>query len=156
MKKQTNQINKNRKRSGFSLVELMVVIVIIGLLAGVVGVNVVNMIHKGRVTTAKQQMATFKAGIKTFKIDTSQYPETLDELVTPPDINGASPNGYLEDATEIPLDPWGNEYVYETTGDSAKPYNLLCLGADGAEGGDADNDEDRDFTVKGFLDEEGE
>ncbi|MCF7956821.1 MAG: type II secretion system protein GspG [Phycisphaerae bacterium] len=150
MMRKTVTLSKDRNRAGFSLVELMVVIVIIGLLAGVVGVNVIDMIYKGKVGAAKAQMATFETGIDNFKIDTGQYPVELAELANPGDITGASPTGYLKGATEIPLDPWNNEYVYELTGDSITPYTLYCTGADGMDG--AENEEGRDFNVKGYLD----
>jgi general secretion pathway protein G len=39
---------------------------------------------------------------------------------------------------EIPLDPWGQAYVYRAPGRSGG-YEIVSYGADGREGGDGDN-----------------
>ena len=40
---------------------------------------------------------------------------------------------------EIPLDPWGNPYVYSVPGENGNPYTLKSLGADGKPGGSDEN-----------------
>jgi general secretion pathway protein G len=46
--------------------------------------------------------------------------------------------GYLD---TIPQDPWGREYLYQPSafGGVAKEVKIVTLGADGAEGGSAEN-----------------
>ena len=40
---------------------------------------------------------------------------------------------------DIPLDPWGNAYIYEYPGKrNAKSYDLMSMGPDGRAGGDDD------------------
>jgi general secretion pathway protein G len=39
-------------------------------------------------------------------------------------------------------DPWGNPYVYRVPGQNGLPFQLVSLGADGAEGGEG---KDRDL-----------
>ena len=43
-----------------------------------------------------------------------------------------APGGYIEGG-KIPLDPWDNEYIYESDG---KTFTIISLGADNAEGGE--------------------
>ena len=44
---------------------------------------------------------------------------------------------YLD--TEIPPDPWGNEYQYKTPGPNNLPYEIFSFGADGEKGGEGKN-----------------
>ena len=119
-----------RNQRGFTLVELMVVIVLIGLLATVVTVKVIPMILKGKNTTAKAQLSTFKEAIELYHLNVGTYPETLDDLTQ------TSPNGDEPLLEEIPLDPWNEEYIYEPTG--GDPYLLLSKGEDKMEGTEDD------------------
>jgi hypothetical protein len=73
------------------------------------------------------------------------YPDSLEALLVP-DEEGLS---WLD---ELPLDPWGNPYVYSYDGEHAR---VLSLGADGLPGGEG---ADRDLTsdelgAAGYLDE---
>ena len=137
-----SRIGKNHQ--AFTLVELMVVIVIIALLAGVVGVNVVGNIAKAKVTTAKAQIKILHSAVILYNIDTGDYPETamgLDALVQePPDANGWKKGGYLDGGSQLPLDPWGNDYLYQNPGDRSN-FDIYSLGKDGQEGGE-DSDAD--------------
>lgn len=132
------------RRGAFTLVELMVVIGIIGLLAGIVGVNVMNNIKKGKIATAKAQIKIFNDAVIQYKLDTGLYPEYLEDLVVePPDVPNWAKGGYLQNAVEIPLDPWNFEYGYElASGSEEYDYLIYSLGADGEEGGE---DEDKDI-----------
>lgn len=137
-----SRIGKTHK--AFTLVELMVVIVIIAILASYVGINVIGHIAKAKVTNARAQIKTFHSAVIFYYIDTGKYPDTamgLDALVQqPPDSIGWKKGGYLEGVTQLPVDPWGNEYLYQNPGDRSK-FDIYSLGADGQEGGD-DSDAD--------------
>jgi general secretion pathway protein G len=130
---------EDRKRNGFSLVELMVVLFIIGLLAAVVAINVIPAGDKGRVVKAKTDIATLSQAMEMYRLDQSSYPgqgEGLAALRTPP-ANLSMPQsyragGYVKD---LPNDPWGRPYQYQVPGRDGRPFEIFSLGADGQPGG---------------------
>ena len=142
MKREITITNKAGK--GFTMVELMAVLVIIGLLAGVVAVNVLGKIDKAKVTATKANLKMLHNAITQFKLDTGRFPtdeEGLYALVEQPsDVEGYEPGGYL-DTTDLPLDGWRGEFIYELFPESGKPFVIISYGADGQEGGE-DNDKD--------------
>ncbi|MNE67035.1 Type II secretion system protein G precursor [compost metagenome] len=40
---------------------------------------------------------------------------------------------------EVPLDPWGAAYIYESPGQNREDFSLRSLGKDGAAGGEGDD-----------------
>ena len=131
--------NTKKKRSAFTMVELMAVLIILGLLAAVVVRNFVGTTDKARVTTTKANLRLLHSAVNQFKMDTGRFPdeeEGLTVLIVPPDdAESYPPGGYLE-TTELPPDGWGNEFIYERWPESNKPFVVKSLGADGEEGGE--------------------
>jgi general secretion pathway protein G len=125
----TNWIGKGR--SGFSLVELMVVIVILGILATIVTVRVMQHVSKARVEKTKIQVSEFMKALDLYKLEARSYPDSLDSLV---EKTEAHPEGLLP---AIPVDPWGNPYEY--VNGTEHGYDLVSYGADGQEGGEAED-----------------
>ena len=133
----------DRKRNGFSLVELMVVLFIIGLLASVVIINVLPSQDKAMVVKAEADIATLNQALEMYRLDTATYPgasDGLNSLVTPPaDLmmpQNYRSGGYIK---ELPTDPWGRPYQYRVPGANGKPFDVYSLGADGQPGGEGEN-----------------
>ena len=131
-----------RRQSGFTLIELMVVIIILGLLAAIVMPRVVGQTDKARYSQAQVQMRILEDALKRYKLDSGRFPTTeqgLDALVRQPTTGTLPRNwqqgGYL-DKPEVPIDPWGNNYIYISPGQHGPDYDLKSLGADGLEGGE--------------------
>ena len=132
---------KSGNQSGFTLIELMVVIVIISILAAFVAPRLMHRADGAKVTEAKIQVKNFETGLRLFKMDNGYYPSTeqgLEALITAPQSGEIPENyksgGYLEKRT-VPLDPWGNSYMYICPGMQGD-YDIISYGADGAAGGD--------------------
>ncbi len=136
----SNGMRKSRK--AFTIIEVMAVIVIIGILASIVAVNVVGYTEKARVTATKALLKTLHHAVIQFKFDTGRYPTEeagLQELVEQPtDVTGWNQGGYLE-TTTVPKDAWKNDFVYQLSPESGKPFVIISYGADGQEGGDGYN-----------------
>jgi len=128
-------------RAGFTLVEVLIAVTIVVILGAVVGLNVLDLPQKGRVGAARQQLETFKTALAMFAADNGFVPtaeQGLAALVAAPERPPLAPNypprGYLEKAA-VPLDPWGREYAYLAPGRGGEPFEVVCYGSDGEEGG---------------------
>jgi general secretion pathway protein G len=122
-----------------TLIEMMVVLVIIAIVAAMVVPNVINRPDRARVTVAETDIRSISSALELYRLDNRTYPTTaqgLAALVSRPSAAPAPANwaegGYLAD---LPRDPWDNPYVYASPGRDGA-YELVSLGADGAEGGE--------------------
>jgi len=136
-------LGRGRVARGFTLIELLVVVVIIGLLVSYVAPRYFAQVGKSEVTVAKSQIDSFGKALDLYRMDMHRYPSTgegLQALVTRPAgaSNWAGP--YLKKA--IPLDPWGDPYVYRAPG-IKRDYDIVSYGRDGRPGGSG---EDADLT----------
>ena len=124
-------------RSAFALVEAMVVLVILGLLAGIVVKSVTGHIDSAKRKTAIVQVRELADAVEMFYADNGFYPGNdvgLRALVEKPTQTEVWPaDGYLKSKT-LPDDPWRNQFIYLHPG-SGGPFDILCYGADGREGG---------------------
>ena len=97
---------------------------------------------------AKTQIANFETALDTFEIDVGRYPtssEGLDALVDEPSNAEGWQQAYLKQG--IPLDPWGEEYIYKIPGsNNEEGYDLYSKGPDRKSGGDDD--------IKNWLDDD--
>ena len=128
---------KSKIQTGFTLVEMLLVVTIIGILAALVIPRIAGTSERAR----KQAVfADINGGIKSalgaYEVDMGFYPKSLHELLTPPS-NARNWHGpYLE---RLPVDPWGNPYIYYYPGKhTPSGYDLLSVGPDGKEGTDDD------------------
>ncbi len=131
-----------RNEKGLTLIELMVVIIILGLLATIIAPRLIGRTEEAKRTKAMVDIRNIESALRLYKLDNGFYPTTeqgLEALVQQP-TTGLIPRnwkegGYLEGG-KVPLDPWGNPYVYLSPGIHNPDYDLKSYGADGAEGGE--------------------
>jgi len=138
----------SRKEKGFTLIELLIVMVILGLLAALVGPRMFGKVGKSKQKAAKAQISLLETSLDTYRLDVGKYPTTqqgLQALRVKPDGAEKWDGPYLP--KDIPLDPWGNPYVYESPGKHGD-YDIISLGADKSPGGEGD---DTDITSWGNI-----
>lgn len=130
------------RQGGFSLIEIMVVIVIIGLMVGVVGPALFGNIAEAQRERVKNDFASIKTALQTYKLDNYIFPTTeqgLSALVQKPDVDPVPrkwrDGGYLE---KMPKDPWEREYIYFSPSDNGKGFDIVSYGADGLQGGEGE------------------
>ncbi len=71
-----------RLRRGFTLIELMVVMAIIAVLLTIAAPRYFNHLDRAKEATLRQTLAVVRDAIDKFHGDTSNYPDSLDDLVS--------------------------------------------------------------------------
>jgi general secretion pathway protein G len=133
-------VSRRIDRRAFTLIEIIVVIAVIGLLAGIVAPMVFRNVSDAKVSAARAQMELFGLALDQYRLDNDYYPSTaqgLESLRTEPGGDPSPRNWrgpYLR--KPVPLDPWGNAYVFVSPGAiNTHGYDLLTYGRDGRPGG---------------------
>jgi len=133
-----------RNESAFTLIELLLVVVIITILATLVVPRFAGRTEEARIATAKGQINIhFSAALDMYEVDNGRYPTTeqglqalrVEPSMEPVPMSWKGP--YLK--KEVPLDPWGGEYIYVCPGrQHPDGYDLYSPGPDGKDGTEDD------------------
>ena len=129
-------------QAGVTLIEMLVVVTIIALFAAVVGPKLLGKADEAKKVAARQQINQISQTLAMYKLDTGVFPTTEQGLHAlrekPGNINQW--NGpYL--TMELPMDPWGNPYVYKFPGDHGDEPDIVSYGGDGQPGGTGLNED---------------
>ena len=134
-------LRKKTKERGFTLIELLIVMVILGLLAALVAPKMFGKTEKAKQNAAKTQISLLETALDTYRLDVGKFPsieEGLNALRVQPEDVKKWEGPYLPKA--VPMDPWGNPYVYKYPGDHGY-YDIISYGADGVPGGEGQNED---------------
>ncbi|MDC1174004.1 type II secretion system major pseudopilin GspG [Bacteriovoracaceae bacterium] len=130
-----------KSQAGFSLVEILVALTLIGLAGTFVVGKIFENLEDGRKQATTIQIGNFKKLLNDYRYKCGSFPGTeqgLDALISKPtggtECKAYPPNGFL-DGSEIPLDPWDEEYIYQSDG---KKFNISSMGPDRIEGTEDD------------------
>lgn len=139
MKLNQTKSKLHRSTSAFTLVEMLLVLVILATLAAIVYPKLAGRSEQARVTAAQTQISSFSTALDAFEVDNGYYPRGkagLLDLVQPPRDATSWKGPYLK---EIPKDPWGNDYTYESPGRyNQTSYDLASPGPDAKSGSEDD------------------
>ena len=137
--------SRGRRTEGFTLIELLLVVVIIGILAAIVVPRLVGRSDEARITAAKGDLSSITKVLGAYEVDNGKYPttaQTLNSLLVKPSAAPEPKNWkgpYLQNVTEIPKDPWGNDYQYLCPGSKFPAgFDLFSYGPDGQSGTEDD------------------
>lgn len=133
-----------KKRTGFTLIEIMVVLVIMGVMAALVVPRIIGRTDDARKAAAKTDISSIVQALKLYKLDNMRYPTTqqgLDALVNKttlaPIPKDFKQGGYLE---KLPADPWGNPYQYQNPGQHGE-IDVYSFGPDGQTSAGSNSDQ---------------
>lgn len=131
-----------KDRAAFTLMEVLIALAIVAIVAGTAGLAVLPNLQKGKSRAARMQLEGFKSALENYALDNGSPPtpqQGLAALVAPsalPPVPAQFPAGGYLDKIEVPKDPWGRDYAYLVPGPAGKPFDVVCYGADGEEGGE--------------------
>lgn len=133
-------VNSGRQsRRAFTLLEIMIALAILSLLVGLAVVNLNGVLGDASVSTANVFVRdSIKLPLTSYRLKMMDYPSTaegLQALVTAPNGKAEQWTGpYVADG-KIPVDPWGEPYVYRYPGVKNKNgYDVFSKGPDKTEG----------------------
>lgn len=134
-------MNASRAK-GFTLIEIMVVVVILGVLGALIIPNIIGRPDEARVTAARSDIQQIGNALELYRLDNGQYPSSdqglnalVEEPAGYPEARNWSSEGYLK---RLPVDPWGEPYLYFNEDRSIEVYSFGVDRKEGGEGIDAD------------------
>ena len=114
------------KRSGFTLIEIILVVVIIGILAGIAIPRMGGKTEKAKISQAKSNIVALSMAIQEFEMMNGDYPSSLDQLLD------ESKGGPYMEKKAIPSDPWDKPFVYAAPGShNNHTFDLSCTSPKG-------------------------
>ncbi len=162
-------MQRRQMRRGLTLLELMIVLIILVGLMAIVGPRLLGSQEKADIRTTEAQIGNLESALKMYVVDMKTFPTTeegLEVLLDPPDDERLARKwaGPYIDGTQLPLDPWGNEFEYEydpaeagSDEDRANDPRIFSAGPDAQAGTDddisnrpADGEEDAEGEREGM------
>ena len=123
-----------RTARAFTLVELLLVLVILAVLAMVVVPKFTGRREQANDAAARAGLSNIATALDAFEVDYGRFPDSLDQLMNPPQTSTTARPPYLN---KMPVDPWGNPFQYRNPGTHSNGgYDLYSWGPDGREGND--------------------
>lgn len=125
------------ERRGFSLIEFLAVLALMAIVAGIVTLSVRPLMLRGKQDAARSEVSNICNALEAYFGVYGRYPTNDEGLGVLRRKSDKISEALL---TQDPIDPWGRPYQYNAPGRNG-PYEVICFGADGREGGSgADKD----------------
>jgi general secretion pathway protein G len=128
-----------RSLAGYTLFEIMLVLGIIAVLVGSAIFMLVGNIDVAKEQRVESDIQAISTQLRTYEMLNYRRPTTeqgLQALVQMP-ASDPKPRKWKQLMEAVPVDPWGQPYVYRSPGKfNPSGYDLYSLGADGKESDD--------------------
>jgi general secretion pathway protein G len=127
-----------RNQSAYTLVEIMLVLAIISVLVGSAIFLLANNVDAAKEQRVETDFQAITTQLKTYEMRNFNVPTTeqgLEALVVRPTIK-PEPRKWMKLMDSVPLDPWGNPYLYRSPGKFNPAFDLYSWGPDKKESSD--------------------
>ena len=138
----TNRPEARSRRSGVTILEVLVVLTVIAMISAVVGPRLVGYLGRAKSETADLQIKQLVNAVQLYYIDLGRYPvesEGLKVLLQAPPGETKWRGPYIDNG-EAMTDPWGRDYIYRAPQEN-EPFRITSLGRDGATGGTGEDED---------------
>ena len=152
------RMRKQRRKSGFTLIEVLLVAGILAILAAFAIPRLFGQAQQAKINIAKAGIGRngpIGKGLEAYKWAMGQYPDTdegLQALYQPKsEVDDERYTGpYMEGEYEELKDPWNRPYIYKSPGDVHEDgYDLYSTGPDSNDdGGKEDSDDIKNWLEK--------
>ncbi len=124
------------RRSGFTLLEMVIVLGIIAMILGGAIFAMRGIGDAAKLRQADADFSSFQSALAMYKLNAGSFPTTqqgLLALVSKPSSTPV-PRRWVQVMSKVPLDPWDSEYIYRFPGTKrANDFEIISKGPDGIE-----------------------
>jgi len=123
--------SRRRRRSAFTLMEILLVLAILVVLGSMVGVGYVQIQKNAMKNAAKSQVTLLENAVKLYALDVGTPPTDLTALLQlPPDVSETKWGGPYLEKQDLPVDPWNQPYQYEILDQTTGKFRIWSNGPD--------------------------
>lgn len=129
MKNKLLSTTRVASQRGLTLAEIIVVIALLSVVAAILFGSLGGILNESKADAASLSIKQLEQSLETYKIrpkNGNKYPKSLEDA-----------SKFMKNQ-KVPMDPWGQPFVYSTSSSCGKPYEIISIGADGQRGGDDD------------------
>tara|TARA_B100000683_G_C12297468_1_gene476660 strand:- start:352 stop:759 length:408 start_codon:yes stop_codon:yes gene_type:complete len=129
MKNKLLSTTRVASQRGLTLAEIIVVIALLSVVAAILFGSLGGILNESKADAASLSIKQLEQSLETYKIrpkNGNKYPKSLEDAAK-----------FMKNQ-KVPMDPWGQPFVYSTSSSCGEPYELISIGADGQRGGDDD------------------
>ena len=125
---------KNRRRAGFTLLEMVIVLGIIAMILGGAIFAMRGIGDAAKLRQVESDFKSFQSALAMYKLNAGTFPTSqqgLKALVDKPSSTPV-PRRWVQVMSKIPLDPWDSPYGYRFPGKKrANEFEIFSNGPDG-------------------------
>lgn len=130
-------VRRIRRKSGFTLLEMVIVLGIIAMILGGAIFAMKGISGAAKLRQVEADFKSFESALAMYKLNAGSFPTTqqgLKSLVEKPSSTPV-PRRWSQIMKKLPPDPWGADYGYRFPGKKvASDFEMYSKGPDGQEG----------------------